>query len=64
MAGGRYDLTVGTSERGNITVDSPDFALPEYRHALIVFGGVQVRVRGRVSVPVLLSWCWWCWWWE
>ncbi|CBN79505.1 conserved unknown protein [Ectocarpus siliculosus] len=38
---GGYDLTVGTSERGNVTVDSPDFALPEYRHALVVFGGVQ-----------------------
>lgn len=38
----RYDLTVGTSERGTVTVDDADFALPTYRHALIVFGGVQV----------------------
>eukprot|EP00752_Nemacystus_decipiens_P003696 g3406.t1 len=38
---GGYDLTVGTSERGTVTVDSSEFALPKYRHALVVFGGVQ-----------------------
>eukprot|EP00903_Cladosiphon_okamuranus_P007158 g6950.t1 len=38
---GGYDLTVGTSERGNATVDSSEFTLPKFRHALVVFGGVQ-----------------------
>jgi methyltransferase len=33
-----YDLKVGTSERGS-TIDEPSFALPEFRHAIIVFGG-------------------------
>uniref|UniRef100_M4BVW2 Methyltransferase n=1 Tax=Hyaloperonospora arabidopsidis (strain Emoy2) TaxID=559515 RepID=M4BVW2_HYAAE len=37
---GGYDLKVGTSERGNVSVDDADFALPKFRHALIVFGGV------------------------
>jgi predicted SPOUT superfamily RNA methylase MTH1 len=44
-----YDLTIGTSERGNESVDDPNFSLQQraihkssgsYRHALIVFGGV------------------------
>ncbi|CEG45318.1 Uncharacterized conserved protein [Plasmopara halstedii] len=37
---GGYDLKVGTSERGNVSVDDPDFTLPTFRHALVVFGGV------------------------
>ncbi|CAM9213912.1 unnamed protein product [Phaeothamnion confervicola] len=37
---GGYDLTVGTSERGTASVDDPNFKLPTFRHALIVFGGV------------------------
>ncbi|CAI5713127.1 unnamed protein product [Peronospora destructor] len=37
---GGYDLKVGTSERGNVSVDDADFSLPKFRHALIVFGGV------------------------
>ena len=37
---GGYDLKVGTSERGTVSVDDADFSLPKFRHALIVFGGV------------------------
>jgi methyltransferase len=42
-----YDLVIGTSERGTpvcAAVGAPlaaPFALPEFQHALIVFGGVQ-----------------------
>jgi methyltransferase len=38
-----YDLKIGTSERGNESVDTVSgraFKLPPYRHALIVLGGV------------------------
>jgi predicted SPOUT superfamily RNA methylase MTH1 len=35
-----YDLTVGTSERGHQSIDDEDFALPAFRHMLVVFGGV------------------------
>jgi methyltransferase len=44
-----YDLTIGTSERGNENIDDPNFTFQKrhvnkssgsYRHALIVFGGV------------------------
>ncbi|RHZ64617.1 hypothetical protein Glove_321g37 [Diversispora epigaea] len=34
-----YDVTIGTSERGNIVDDAID-ELPEFRHLLIVFGGL------------------------
>lgn len=37
---GGYDLKIGTSERGDSNLDSNNFTLPKYRHALIVFGGV------------------------
>jgi methyltransferase len=37
---GGYDLKIGTSERGDITVDDKDFGLPKFQHSLIVFGGV------------------------
>lgn len=33
-----YDLTIGTSERGRIV---EDVTLPDFRHALVVFGGLQ-----------------------
>lgn len=33
-------MKVGTSERGDITVDDSKFSLPQYKHCLIVFGGV------------------------
>jgi predicted SPOUT superfamily RNA methylase MTH1 len=36
---GQYDLILGTSERGE-NMCHADFKLPEYKHALIVFGGV------------------------
>ncbi|KAK6196031.1 hypothetical protein SNE40_001334 [Patella caerulea] len=35
---GGYDLTIGTSERGD-SID--DFAPPTFKHGIIVFGGVQ-----------------------
>jgi len=38
---GGYDLTLGTSERGNVTVDDEKFDLPHFKHAMVVFGGVQ-----------------------
>ena len=39
---GGYDLKVGTSERGDVTVDDPGFGFPtnKFKHLLIVFGGV------------------------
>jgi predicted SPOUT superfamily RNA methylase MTH1 len=36
---GGYDLKIGTSERGDSDMESKSFALPSYKHALIVFGG-------------------------
>mmetsp|Transcript_19222 Transcript_19222/g.27041 ORF Transcript_19222/g.27041 Transcript_19222/m.27041 type:complete len:495 (-) Transcript_19222:33-1517(-) len=36
----KYDLKIGTSERGNVTVDDEKFGLPSFRHSLVVFGGV------------------------
>ncbi|XP_040260782.1 putative methyltransferase C9orf114 homolog [Bufo bufo] len=33
-----YDLTIGTSERGSSV---EDVALPDFRHALVVFGGLR-----------------------
>ncbi|KAF0689129.1 Aste57867_19401 [Aphanomyces stellatus] len=36
-----YDLKIGTSERGNVSVDDADFKLPSFEHVLIVFGGVS-----------------------
>lgn len=33
-----YDLTIGTSERGS---DVASAQLPSFRHALVVFGGLQ-----------------------
>lgn len=35
-----YDLTIGTSERGDMNIDDKKFCLPKFQHALIVFGGV------------------------
>ncbi|KAF1790513.1 Alpha/beta knot methyltransferase [Phytophthora cactorum] len=52
---GGYDLKVGTSERGNVSVDDADFSLPKFRHALIVFGGVagiEECVDADEKVPV------------
>jgi hypothetical protein len=36
---GGYDLKIGTSERGDADMEGKGFALPSYKHALIVFGG-------------------------
>jgi len=35
-----YDLKIGTSERGDTTVDNHSFGLRSFKHLLIVFGGV------------------------
>jgi methyltransferase len=38
---GKYDLKIGTSERGDRSVEDPKFDLPSsYQHSLIVFGGI------------------------
>lgn len=37
---GGYDLKIGTSERGDCKIDDTSFALPNFKHTLIVFGGV------------------------
>lgn len=39
---GGYDLKIGTSERGDVSVDDPDFKFPTpaFKHLLVVFGGV------------------------
>lgn len=52
---GGYDLKVGTSERGHVSVDDGDFSLPPFRHALIVFGGVagiEECVNADETIPV------------
>eukprot|EP00750_Incisomonas_marina_P031722 INCI8287.11.p2 GENE.INCI8287.11~~INCI8287.11.p2 ORF type:complete len:429 (+),score=119.76 INCI8287.11:83-1288(+) len=36
-----YDLTIGTSERGDYNVMDPDFKVPPFQHALVLFGGVE-----------------------
>ena len=37
---GGYDLKIGTSERGDRSLEGSSYQLPSYQHALIVFGGV------------------------
>jgi predicted SPOUT superfamily RNA methylase MTH1 len=37
---GGYDLKIGTSERGDRSVEDKSFKLPNFEHSLIVFGGV------------------------
>jgi hypothetical protein len=37
---GGYDLKIGTSERGDKSVDEKNFKVPKFEHSLIVFGGV------------------------
>ncbi len=36
-----YDLTIGTSERGTVSVDDEGFALRPFLRLLVVFGGVH-----------------------
>jgi len=38
---GEYDLTVGTSERGACSLEDAGFALPPFKRALLVLGGVH-----------------------
>lgn len=52
---GGYDLKIGTSERGHVSVDDGDFKLPPFRHALVVFGGVagiEECVNADETIPV------------
>eukprot|EP00952_Eustigmatos_sp_NYUAD-ZCMA_P007157 30445-Eustigmatos_ZCMA.PRE.1 len=35
MPQGGYDMTIGTSERGDASVDDPNFSLPTFQHLLI-----------------------------
>lgn len=35
-----YDLKIGTSERGDKSVEDAKFRVPAFEHSLIVFGGV------------------------
>ncbi|KAG7373792.1 putative RNA methyltransferase [Nitzschia inconspicua] len=35
-----YDLKIGTSERGDKSVEDAKFGIPKFEHSLIVFGGV------------------------
>ena len=51
-----YDVTIGTSERGDSSVLDADFAIPQCKHLLIVFGGVQgleiaVDADSKLEVP-------------
>ena len=52
---GGYDMTVGTSERGVALSDltSGESAIPEFRHMMIIFGGVaglEVAVKADVEL--------------
>ncbi|KAF1329481.1 hypothetical protein FI667_g5774, partial [Globisporangium splendens] len=52
---GGYDLKIGTSERGHVSVDDAGFKLPAFRHALVVFGGVagiEECVNADETIPV------------
>ena len=37
---GGYDLKIGTSERGDRSVEEKNFSVPKFSHSLVVFGGV------------------------
>jgi len=37
---GGYDVKIGTSERGDVSIDDKGISVPQFRHSLIVFGGV------------------------
>lgn len=36
-----YDFSIGTSERGDVSVEDENFSIPPFKHLLIVFGGVR-----------------------
>ncbi len=69
LESGGYDLTIGTSERGNENIDDPNFSLQQrrvnkssgsYRHGLIVFGGVagiEESIDADESMPISGSLC-------
>ena len=38
---GGYDVSLGTSERGDVSVEDEDFSIPPFKHLLVVFGGVR-----------------------
>lgn len=55
VAQGGYDLTIGTSERGHVSVDDEGFSLKPFRHLLIVIGGVaglEATVRATQDIGV------------
>ena len=63
-----YDLKIGTSERGNCSVDDKSFRLPKFKHSLIVFGGVagieecvdadeSIKLPGSQSKKLFDLWC-------
>lgn len=64
---GSYDLRIGTSERGSQQLDSPDYCVPTFQHALVVFGGVagieecvdadeSLKVSGSMSYTLFDHW--------
>ena len=64
---GGYDLKIGTSERGDVSVDDKKFSLPAFEHALVVFGGVagieecvdadeKLRIPGSESRKLFEMW--------
>ena len=65
---GGYDLKIGTSERGDTSVEEKNFKLPSYKHTLIVFGGVagieecvdadeSIKLPGSQSKQLFDMWC-------
>jgi predicted SPOUT superfamily RNA methylase MTH1 len=62
-----YDLKIGTSERGDKSVEKKKFSLPKYEHSLIVFGGVagieecvdaeeSIKIAGSQSKNLFDTW--------
>jgi hypothetical protein len=62
-----YDLKIGTSERGDKSVEERSFSLPKYEHSLVVFGGVagieecvdaeeSIKVAGSQSKSLFDTW--------
>lgn len=52
--GDKYDLVLGTSERGTSIAD-PNFTLPSVKHTLIVFGGVKGLEHSASCDPILVK---------
>jgi len=63
-----YDLKIGTSERGDISIDSKNYSVPKFRRGLIVFGGVagieecvdadeSLKLPGALSRTLFDQWC-------